>query len=878
MQSLLRVIAAILLVALLALLTASPISSTGTKPATPAPRPPDSPSAGIPAPGDANRAGQLQPGGVTPRYTNEPAPMGIADYGLGPSGPFTLTTDAFRGAVTIGTGELLTNTSNDSVSFQLNAVLYYLSGGQPYQLWVQDVLLTTGTYVEFVDNIWNLSAPEASIHPGSLSGNGGLGVFNRITYYYDVATNTPGGDTSVSTPITVELLVNVTPNALGEPVVHFWYSDGYGWQEYDRVAVVSAASARDVHLMVDGNEYTGSGNLYDAELVMGGPGGGQDALVYSMPVVDLQLEYWNGHNYEIVRNAYDAGSDTAETVDGVAAHSRYYTLSGQPVAVLEAGQGAVQTLWSEDSVATLNVSTGVDEGYIRAYNSSYPQGSSGQSPAIPFQGGQAVLTLYPMTYEVMVYDSQMQEVGEASVNARPGSNYLIIGQVTYTVIFSLTVSGQEPPAPIDITLTFPNESSLVITSYNPVKEKLPAGTTYAVSGANTGTERWVTNAPASGVIEGPETIYLPFYEQVLVNFSALASAGSGLPQVWVSYYYLGSLNGTLAPATLWVDYGLPYGFPAVLNVSAGVRWIASGNRGGLVTSPGTIRVYYAEQFYVTLNSKIPVFALLNGTNQSLNSGWYDAGSTIQIENLPYYTGPGTRYVAALISPEETTLDSPATITLVAEEQFLLIVNSDIPLALSIGGTELMLNGTAWAVAGSNVSLANTTYYVSPGARYVLENAFPSFQLEAPHNYTADLLKQYSVIIDHVNAWYDAGSVIRLNATLPFYEAGKFMGTYGAPPGSSIPVNQPVTETLTVGPNYPVMGLMTALVALVAAVSGMAQRRRKNKRARPRSTFSGPAWTPSAFFLPPYLSQRLTVLSRKMLPHPDGWNAHRLRWK
>jgi len=56
-------------------------------------------------------------------YRAEPAPMGIADYGIGPSGPYECTTKSFVGIVTIGSLLMDDGTAGfnyNALSFQLN--------------------------------------------------------------------------------------------------------------------------------------------------------------------------------------------------------------------------------------------------------------------------------------------------------------------------------------------------------------------------------------------------------------------------------------------------------------------------------------------------------------------------------------------------------------------------------------------------------------------------------------------------------------------------------------------------------------------------------------------------------------------------------------
>ena len=99
-------------------------------------------------------------------YRSEPAPMGIADYGIGPNNsPYAYNTTSFLGVIKIGSLSVVNNnTSSRSLSFQLNVNLEFNNSGIPYVYWVQDVffLNTSTNAISFIDNIWNMSSEKSS--------------------------------------------------------------------------------------------------------------------------------------------------------------------------------------------------------------------------------------------------------------------------------------------------------------------------------------------------------------------------------------------------------------------------------------------------------------------------------------------------------------------------------------------------------------------------------------------------------------------------------------------------------------------------------------------------------------------------------------------
>ncbi|MUM65144.1 hypothetical protein D1867_07840 [Acidianus infernus] len=70
---------------------------------------------------------------------------------------------------------------------------------------------------------------------------------------------------------------------------------------------------------------------------------------------------------------------------------------------------------------------------------------------------------------------------------------------------------------------------------------------------------------------------------------------------------------------------------------------------------------------------------------------------------------------------------------------------------------------------------------------------------------------------HVSKWYNAGSKIILNATVPIYEVGEFIGTYNVSPGSMIVVNSPVVERLVENVNYVFIILVTVIVLAISII-------------------------------------------------------------
>ena len=331
--------------------------------------------------------------------TNEPAPMGIADYGIVRSGAGTeYNTTDFLGTATIGS--VLTNNASlpyaHEFTLQLNVNLLLTSPTVSYTYWIQDVadVNTSNRLIYFIDNIWNESGRPSDLTPSSVSGNGTISPSGATTFYYDEAgLYLPGNYLNLHFPAQVNFRANST-NSNGTPEVAFEYNDGEGWVTYDRVQFGSARGFTDHGFVVNGLSYNPYGTFYDAELILGGPGGGlQTTDVRSN--LSLQLSYWNGFNYQRVIDAYDFGSNTAEGSKNVTAAELYPAINGSLSSELINGAGHLTELWDRSSVGIVNISMPVGSGELYINDTLY--GS--------FSGGHANVTVAPGEYEFEVEES-----------------------------------------------------------------------------------------------------------------------------------------------------------------------------------------------------------------------------------------------------------------------------------------------------------------------------------------------------------------------------------------------------------------------------------------------------------------------------------------
>ncbi len=366
-------------------------------------------------------------------YSTEPAPMGIADYGIGPGGsPYSYSTTSFLGNINIQNLETYNaslNGSSTQLTFQLNINYVFYVGSTEYVYWVQNVadFNTSATpSIGFIDNVWNETGRNTSVYNSTLSGNGTVGNSSGTYFYYSFANQSlPGNDIYVSYPLNIEMAINYTSTPQGIPELIFMYNDGHGWQLYDNVLFKFATNVTKVDgFVVDGYGYEPDGySFYDAELILGGPGDGTQTLDVKSSV-SLQLEYYNGHNYQMVTNAYNFGSDTAEGISNVTSAANYYTSNGSLFSSIKNGTGKLAQIYNRGQIGILNVSATGLSGYVLVNSTKYN-----------FVGGDANLTIAPGTYDVKVYNSKGTLLVQKNETFTAGGYRFLSTSSTYRVTF-----------------------------------------------------------------------------------------------------------------------------------------------------------------------------------------------------------------------------------------------------------------------------------------------------------------------------------------------------------------------------------------------------------------------------------------------------------
>ena len=412
---------------------------------------------GSPGPGSVGplarpAAGAVDPfaGAVNPYgpRTAEPAPMGIADFGVSPVpggyAAYSYSTPEWRASINISklaANDGSTLPGHGDVSFQLNVVLTFgMPGGTSYTYWVQDVASvdSMAARVQFIDNIWNMSSVVLDSH--SVRGNGTVNQNAGLDWYADVPAfqNTIGGfaGNCVVVPFPAHVVMQVRTGLFGGvPHVTFEYGDELGgWVAYDNASFPFARGASNPAFIVDGSRYTPIGLYYDAELDYTGPGG---TMIDQGSRLELALDYWNGHNLEAPSTTFNFGANTAEQIQNVVVHPLASAKNGCLWSNVTEGAGSLGPLYTRANVSVLNITS--------------PDVATGTvvigGAATAFVGGEAVLTLAPGSYAVALEWANGTVVALTIVTLVPGGHLHLALATPPTYPVTVTASGLAPGVP-----------------------------------------------------------------------------------------------------------------------------------------------------------------------------------------------------------------------------------------------------------------------------------------------------------------------------------------------------------------------------------------------------------------------------------------------
>ena len=312
---------------------------------------------------DLPAAGAHLVGPVRLTYLEAPAPMGVADIGVrnvsGRLEPYSFNTTTVRGTVELTSAQSLyvAGDGPDRFGVELNAVLtnVTLFGNSTYQFWMQDLVSYTSSSGEltFGDDIWNFSNHSGFISANAIYSHGPNGTLVAPIFYY--AT---GPTFTVHYPFSVTFYLNSTLEGV-RPVLFFNYSvasrERNASGSFDYVIFNSTAGppswTPSVPLFqVNGFGYNPFGLVNDIELVTVGNGDG-DTTTFVQMNGTLSLQYWNAtqRDFVSVPSAYDVGTDSGETSNGVASFYETPSPGASPAVRLLVGPSFLVGLWNVSS-------------------------------------------------------------------------------------------------------------------------------------------------------------------------------------------------------------------------------------------------------------------------------------------------------------------------------------------------------------------------------------------------------------------------------------------------------------------------------------------------------------------------------------------------
>lgn len=281
-------------------------------------------------------------------------------------------------------------------------------------------------------------------------------------------------------------------------------------------------------------------------------------------------------------------------------------------------------------------------------------------------------------------------------------------------------------------------TSIHCTEY-PVELLLPNGTPVAATAPFNKTFVWtpppIVYPNGTRLEADPVSVFIDGPKAVRVNYSRV--------------YYLVRVATPLGVNETWTPRGAAASAPAVINLGNGTRWVAEGPASAVAEGPLVLAPRYKRQYLVRLEAPV------NSTE-----AWVDEGLTFAVGLPdPWDLPNGTRFASLLINgtaQRDFRVDKPMTLKAQYAEVYYW------------ASVETPANKTAsWMPKGTvlkfpdYLDFGNGTRLIKPSVREVVVEGPVALKVEYAK-------RQHYVKIEGVNrweGWADAGSVVRLNATV-----------------------------------------------------------------------------------------------------------------
>lgn len=388
-------------------------------------------------------------------------------------------------------------------------------------------------------------------------------------------------------------------------------------------------------------------------------------------------------------------------------------------------------------------------------------------------------------------------------------------QDQYSVTLTTVGSGSASKTPDQPTYTYGAIVNLLATETTP-------GWTF--SGWSSSTPNIVIANPSlastTATINGAGTITVTFTQ----NQYTITFAHTGLDSTATGTVV--TVNGSAKTFNdlsfiLPVNFGdvVTYSYETTISGGSGKQFVSTGVTGPVspITVSGSITVTgnYKTQFYLTMSANF-------GTTSPV-SGWYDAGSVVNIEAYSPsvvageqyvwngWTGTGTISYTGMTNQTSVTMNSAITETASWTHQYQLTMVTNF-------GTTIPAVGSTWYNAGATVTISATAPSAGAGERYVWNGwtgtgtgsytgtdnpAINAVTMNGPITETASWTLQYQVTFaaspiaggsttPSTPTWYNAGS--SGNAISASNNPGYTFSSWSADPPSSITFAGPSAST------------------------------------------------------------------------------------
>ncbi|ACP49047.1 hypothetical protein YN1551_2011 [Sulfolobus islandicus Y.N.15.51] len=192
-------------------------------------------------------------------------------------------------------------------------------------------------------------------------------------------------------------------------------------------------------------------------------------------------------------------------------------------------------------------------------------------------------------------------------------------------------------------------------------------------------------------------------------------------------------------------------FPQIIPISQYEIYNITRTFNFIVDYPMPIKIPYIVEYYVNVNfTGPPILAIINGTNRTLVSGYYPAGTIIEIPMYEYLNPYARLEIFSL--PQKFIVNASLQVDIKAISQFLVLINLPngsisgwynngsvivIPKVIKVNGTTYILNGSdeieithPLFITPEYIKLVNNTETTTETTTNIITNSQPSTTLNS----------------------------------------------------------------------------------------------------------------------------------------------------